>query len=44
MPSSSAINPIYPIVATTYPDIGIHFHDDEADWQLVDVLAERTCL
>ncbi len=29
------INPIYPIVATTYPDIGIHFHDD-ADPQLVD--------
>ncbi len=29
-----AINPIYPIVATTYPDIGLHFRD-EADWQLV---------
>jgi pimeloyl-ACP methyl ester carboxylesterase len=29
------INPLYPIVATTYPDIGIHFHDD-ADPQLVD--------
>jgi diacyltrehalose acyltransferase len=30
-----AINPIYPIVATSYPDIGIHFRDDQADWQLV---------
>ena len=29
------INPLYPIVATTYPNIGIHFHDD-ADPQLVD--------
>jgi diacyltrehalose acyltransferase len=24
-----AINPLYPIVATTYPSIGIHFHDDD---------------
>ena len=23
------INPIYPTVATTYPDIGVHFHTDE---------------
>ena len=30
-----AINPLYPIVATTYPVIGIHFHDDD-DPQLVD--------
>ena len=30
-----AINPLYPIVATTYPDIGIHFHDD-AHPQVVD--------
>lgn len=22
------INPLYPIVAETYPDIGLHFHDD----------------
>jgi diacyltrehalose acyltransferase len=22
------INPLYPVVATTYPDIGIHFHAD----------------
>ena len=29
------INPLYPIVATTYPVIGIHFHDD-ADPQVVD--------
>ena len=29
------INPIYPIVATTYPDIGLHFRDEDADWQLV---------
>ena len=30
------INPIYPIVATTYPDIGKHFYDDEAESQVVD--------
>jgi pimeloyl-ACP methyl ester carboxylesterase len=29
------INPLYPIVAKTYPVIGIHFHDD-ADPQVVD--------
>ena len=29
------INPIYPMVATTYPDIGIHFHND-AHPQIVD--------
>ena len=29
------INPLYPIIAATYPVIGIHFHDD-ADPQLVD--------
>ena len=29
------INPLYPIVATTYPVIGIHFHDD-AHPQVVD--------
>ncbi len=29
------INPLYPIVATTYPVIGIHFHDDD-DARLVD--------
>ena len=29
------INPLYPNVATTYPDIGIHFHDD-AHPQVVD--------
>jgi diacyltrehalose acyltransferase len=30
------INPIYPIVATTYPKIGIHFHDTNANLHLVD--------
>ncbi len=30
------INPFYPIVATTYPDIGKHFYDDEAESQVVD--------
>ena len=29
------INPLYPIVATTYPVIGIHFHDDDHP-QVVD--------
>jgi diacyltrehalose acyltransferase len=29
------INPLYPIIATTYPDIGINFHSD-ADPRLVD--------
>ena len=29
------INPLYPIVAKTYPVIGIHFHDD-ADPRVVD--------
>ena len=29
------INPLYPIVATTYPAIGIHFHDD-AHPQVID--------
>ena len=29
------INPIYPIIATTYPRIGKYFHDD-ADPQIVD--------
>jgi diacyltrehalose acyltransferase len=29
------INPLYPIVARTYPVIGINFHDDD-DPQLVD--------
>ena len=37
-----AINPIYPIVAQSYPDIGKHFHErqDSADCRL---LAEPTC-
>ena len=37
------INPLYPIVATTYPSIGIHFHARcrSAGGR---VLAERTCL
>ncbi len=30
-----AINPLYPIVATTYPVIGIHFHDDD-DAQVIE--------
>ena len=30
------INPLYPIVATTYPSIGIHFHDEDANPHLVD--------
>ena len=30
------INPLYPIVAATYPNIGMHFHDDDADSQLVE--------
>jgi pimeloyl-ACP methyl ester carboxylesterase len=30
------INPLYPNVATTYPDIGIHFHDKDANLHLVD--------
>ncbi len=29
------INPIYPITATTYPNIGIHFHDPDANLHLV---------
>ena len=29
------INPLYPIIATTYPVIGIHFHDDKNP-QVVD--------
>ena len=29
------INPLYPIIATTYPVIGINFHDDD-DPRLVD--------
>ncbi len=29
------INPLYPILAKTYPVIGIHFHDDD-DPQVVD--------
>jgi diacyltrehalose acyltransferase len=30
------INPIYPMVAQTYPEIGIHFHDENAKLHLVD--------
>jgi diacyltrehalose acyltransferase len=30
------INPLYPIVAATYPSIGIHFHDKDANLHLVD--------
>ena len=26
------INPLYPIIATTYPAIGINFHDDDDPW------------
>ncbi|MED5815018.1 PE-PPE domain-containing protein [Mycolicibacterium sp. 050232] len=30
------INPIYPVVAKTYPDIGLHFREEDADLRLVD--------
>ena len=30
------INPIYPIVAQSYPDIGKYFHSDDAPIRLVD--------
>jgi diacyltrehalose acyltransferase len=30
-----SINPLYPIVATTYPVIGVHFHDDD-DPQVIE--------
>lgn len=30
------INPLYPIVAESYPDIGKNFYDDGAEWQVLD--------
>ena len=34
------INPLYPIVAATYPNIGLHFHDKDAELRLVDYSQE----
>lgn len=30
------INPLYPIVARSYPDIGKHFHADGSPWQVIE--------